>query len=545
MNDGKWHHVAFSLTRGANGLVTLYFDGKVVDQMSCVVNSVSSAYPINIGTDGRGGFGYPAFYSGDIDKVVIFGSALEHAQIFMLYSQGRSESGTFAPSFSPTTLSPTTSPTKRPTTSPVTMSPTLGPEGPFFIRNPSTGKLLTISGGVCGHGTNIVLWQNDQNNWQKWMLNNDNTIESVHCPGMVVGTEGSQCGNSVSIVLSTKDDCLGSLSWTLRQDGVIVNTKCDTKAIDISGGASSNGANLILWSIHGGANQLWDLVIATPLITTSKPTAEPTTPNPTHKPTATPMTLKPTSTPTATPVPPVTLNPTPQTTTAPITPMPTPKPTSAPVTLKPTVKPTAAPVTLKPTAIPTAAPVTLKPTSKPTAAPVTLKPTAKPTAAPVTQKPTANPTLAPHVPTKMPNSSPTTSPVTSVHIRNPSSGKLLSISGGACLPGTDIVLWQNNGNDFQKWFFKDDGSLESVHCHGMVMDIEGSSCAGKFVKIYNKINSTSQVWSMEADGILRSIECNRGKALDIRHGNTTNGAQIIVYSEHGGWNQRWEMVQAP
>jgi hypothetical protein len=87
------------------------------------------AYPINIGTDGRGGLGYPAFYSGDIDKVVIFGSALEHAQIFMLYSQGRSESGTFAPSFSPTTLSPTTSPTKRPTTSPVTMSPTLGPEG--------------------------------------------------------------------------------------------------------------------------------------------------------------------------------------------------------------------------------------------------------------------------------------------------------------------------------------------------------------------------------------------------------------------------------
>jgi len=135
--------------------------------------------------------------------------------------------------------------------------------------------------------------------------------------------------------------------------------------------------------------------------------------------------------------------------------------------------------------------------------------------------------------------------VTSVYIRNPSTGKILSINGGTCLPGTKIVLWQSNGNDFQKWFVRGDGSLESVHCLGMVMDIESSSCAGKFVKIYNKVNTTSQVWGITADGILRSIECNTGKALDIRSGNTTNGAEIIVYSEHGRWNQKWEMVQAP
>eukprot|EP00804_Cyclotella_cryptica_P007729 CCRYP_001349-RA/>CCRYP_001349-RA protein AED:0.03 eAED:0.03 QI:702/0.83/0.76/1/0.83/0.84/13/138/1465 len=573
MNDGKWHHVAFSLSRGADGLVTLYFDGKVAGEMPCIVNTVSSSYPINIGTDGRGGAGYPAFFSGDIDKVLIFGSALEHTQLFTLYSQGRSKTGTFAPSFSPTTLSPTMAPTKRPTTSPVTAPPTPAPKGPFFIRNPNTGKLLTIYGGGCDHGTNIVLWQNDQNNWQKWMLNNDNSIESVHCPGMVVGIETSQCGNSVSIVLSDKVDCLGSLSWTVPQDGVMVNAQCDTKAIDISGGSSSNGANLILWSIHGGANQLWEFVNATPLVPTTKPTAIPVTLNPTPKPTTTPMTMKPTSVPSAAPV---TLNPTPKPTATPVTL----KPTAFPVTLKPTLKPTAAPITLTPSAKPTAAPVTLKPTLKPTAAPVTLKPTAKPTAVAVTQVPTQAPfktptnkpvTPAPSIaptsrptmkltasptsqisskpsteaPTKVPTSSPATNPVTSVYIRNPSSGKILSINGGTCLPGTDIVLWKNNGDEYQKWLVKGDGSLESVHCHGMVMDIEGSSCAGKFVKIYNKTNTASQAWDMKADGILRSLECNAGKALDIRHGNTTNGAEIIVYSEHGGWNQRWEMVQAP
>jgi hypothetical protein len=42
MNDGKWHHVAFSLSRGTDGLVTLFFDGKVVGRMPCVINTVSS-----------------------------------------------------------------------------------------------------------------------------------------------------------------------------------------------------------------------------------------------------------------------------------------------------------------------------------------------------------------------------------------------------------------------------------------------------------------------------------------------------------------------
>ena len=42
MNDGKWHHVAFSLSRGTDGLATLFFDGQVVARMSCVITTVSS-----------------------------------------------------------------------------------------------------------------------------------------------------------------------------------------------------------------------------------------------------------------------------------------------------------------------------------------------------------------------------------------------------------------------------------------------------------------------------------------------------------------------
>ena len=61
----------------------------------------------------------------------------------------------------------------------------------------------------------------------------------------------TQCSNSVSVVLSQKDICDYVKSWTLRDDGVIVNAQCDSKAVDIAG-----GSNIILWSIHAGSNQV-------------------------------------------------------------------------------------------------------------------------------------------------------------------------------------------------------------------------------------------------------------------------------------------------
>lgn len=115
---------------------------------------------------------------------MIFASALEHSQIFELYAQGRSDIATFAPSVSPTTVAPVASPTMRPTASPVTDAPTPSPQGPYLIRNPSSGVVLTISGG-CGAGTNIIPDQNLENDWQKFMLNYDGSIESVHCQSWI------------------------------------------------------------------------------------------------------------------------------------------------------------------------------------------------------------------------------------------------------------------------------------------------------------------------------------------------------------------------
>jgi hypothetical protein len=182
-----------------------------------------------------------------------------------------------------------------------------------------------------------VLWQDGDENSQKWMLNHDNSIESLRCPGMVVGFEGTVCGNSVSVVLRTKVGVEGfdDHAWNLNHDSsdIITNVKCNSKAIDISGGGSGNGANLILYSIHSNWNQLWEIV----------PTGAATS-NPTAKPSLAPSSMQPTA-----------------------APSPTKSPGGSPVTIAPTTSSpsSAQPTTATPTKSPSAHPVTNAPSSNP------------------------------------------------------------------------------------------------------------------------------------------------------------------------------------
>ena len=111
MTDGQWHFVALTQTQGAAGQVALYLDGKKVAQKSCVLNTLSSGFPIKIG----GSWEYYAHYSGNVDKVMIYNSALSHANVFDLYTKGRDLTLTYSPTAS---NYPTHSPTLRPTQEP-------------------------------------------------------------------------------------------------------------------------------------------------------------------------------------------------------------------------------------------------------------------------------------------------------------------------------------------------------------------------------------------------------------------------------------------
>ncbi|KAL3800639.1 hypothetical protein HJC23_006101 [Cyclotella cryptica] len=148
----------------------------------------------------------------------------------------------------------------------------------FFIINPASGHLLTINDTVCDSGTPLIIDLNQTDAWQKWVINQDNTIESLHCPGMVVDIQGSGCPNGAMIVIAPKVDSLDRQVWTRREDGVIWNANCNTQALDINTGVATPGQGIILWGIHGGLNQRWELILEE----TSQPTAMPT-PSPSRR----------------------------------------------------------------------------------------------------------------------------------------------------------------------------------------------------------------------------------------------------------------------
>ncbi|MBL7816310.1 MAG: T9SS type A sorting domain-containing protein [Saprospiraceae bacterium] len=76
LNDGKWHHVAASVTRTGNAV--LYVDGvNKASTSAAALLTINSSYPLCFVADGL--YNYP--YAGDIDEVKIWNTALSQSQI--------------------------------------------------------------------------------------------------------------------------------------------------------------------------------------------------------------------------------------------------------------------------------------------------------------------------------------------------------------------------------------------------------------------------------------------------------------------------------
>jgi hypothetical protein len=190
---------------------------------------------------------------------------------------------TASPSSSPS-VSPSASPTEQPSSSP-SASPTTqpssfpsleqsSPSASVVFLNAYTGKLIGIKEGLCSNGNAVELQQNDRLAWQQWFRNQDNTIESVHCPGMVIDIErngygsgllrqleadGSSCDQGLLITISAKIKGRDSQMWKLNEDGFVESMKCSNMGIDIRGFGENIGAHIHLWTATGAWNQAWSI----------------------------------------------------------------------------------------------------------------------------------------------------------------------------------------------------------------------------------------------------------------------------------------------
>ncbi|MBN6042236.1 ThuA domain-containing protein [Amycolatopsis sp. 195334CR] len=112
------------------------------------------------------------------------------------------------------------------------------------------------------------------------------------------------------------------------------------------------------------------------------------------------------------------------------------------------------------------------------------------------------------------------------------SGKCVDVNGSGTADGTKVQLWTCTGGTNQSWT-RDGGTWRAL---GKCLTAAGGS-DGSPVQLSACTGSGTQNWAAQADGTLRT----NGKCLDANGGSSADGTQLIIWTCHGGTNQRWTL----
>lgn len=150
-------------------------------------------------------------------------------------------------------------------------------QGYLVLTNVKSGKVLDVSGGSCALSANIGQYSFNGSRAQLWIAlpqGDGFAIESALYPGLVVDVAGGSSQNGANIQLYSSN---GTAAQTVRfisttpsvgpsddlgLDGwfQISPAQDASKAFDIAGGSSSNGANLQLYASNGTFAQTYRFV---------------------------------------------------------------------------------------------------------------------------------------------------------------------------------------------------------------------------------------------------------------------------------------------
>ncbi|WP_432862225.1 extracellular catalytic domain type 1 short-chain-length polyhydroxyalkanoate depolymerase [Microbispora rosea] len=139
--------------------------------------------------------------------------------------------------------------------------------------------------------------------------------------------------------------------------------------------------------------------------------------------------------------------------------------------------------------------------------------------------------------TPSPSPSPTTTPTTgggSGPVKGVASGRCLDVTGASTADGTQVQLWDCNGQTNQTW---SSTSAGEIRVYGnKCLDAAGTANGAK-VQIYSCWGGDNQKWRVNTDGSIQGVQS--GLCLDATGQGTGNGTKIQLYSCHGGTNQKW------
>ncbi|WP_026924219.1 lectin [Glycomyces arizonensis] len=121
-------------------------------------------------------------------------------------------------------------------------------------------------------------------------------------------------------------------------------------------------------------------------------------------------------------------------------------------------------------------------------------------------------------------------------LRGEESGRCLDVSGASQTNGTEVIIWDCNGQANQAWTATITGELRVFG--GKCLDVSGGDTAnGTPVIIWDCNGQPNQQWRFNDDGTITSVSA--GKCLDVFGRGTANETAVIIWDCNGQPNQQW------
>ncbi|MBB5783300.1 endo-1,4-beta-xylanase [Nonomuraea jabiensis] len=119
-------------------------------------------------------------------------------------------------------------------------------------------------------------------------------------------------------------------------------------------------------------------------------------------------------------------------------------------------------------------------------------------------------------------------------IKGVASGRCLDVPNASTTDGTQVQLWDCNGQSNQQWSSTSAGEIKVYG--NKCLDAAGTGNGTK-VQIYGCWGGDNQKWRVNSDGSIVGVQS--GRCLDAVGTGTANGTQIQLYDCSGGGNQKW------
>ncbi|MEW1773095.1 ricin-type beta-trefoil lectin domain protein [Streptomyces sp. NPDC086777] len=118
------------------------------------------------------------------------------------------------------------------------------------------------------------------------------------------------------------------------------------------------------------------------------------------------------------------------------------------------------------------------------------------------------------------------------------SSKCVEVSAHAGADGSPLRLWGCDGDAWQKWVFKSDGSVRSM---GLCLDIANASQDnGAAVQLATCNGGWAQKFNLNSSHDL--VNSVIGKCVDAKDAGTANGTRLQLWDCSGTSNQKWRLA---